>query len=121
MPRVRTVSGSGAAVSAIAVLYARGGFDLVLWSTVGVALGFLVACLLIALLVNSVERVHATVPADGRWDLVSWSLAAMPSVRKGVGKPQPIGLAARPLEGYGHLSSAAPRLYTLGRSVGVRW
>src|ERR1700722_8095781 len=39
----------------------------------------------------------------------------------GGGTPQPIGLAARPLEGYGHLSSAARRLYTLGRSVGVRW
>jgi MFS family permease len=55
---------SGAAVTAIAVLYGRGGFDLVLWSTVGVALGFLVACLFIALLVNGVERVHATAPAE---------------------------------------------------------
>ena len=42
-------------------------------------------------------------------------------MRKGAGSLSRIGLAARPLEGYGHLSSAAPRLYTPGRSVGVRW
>jgi len=34
----------------------RGGFDLVLWSTVCVALGLVGACLVIAFLVNNVER-----------------------------------------------------------------
>ncbi len=51
---------SGAAVSAIAFLYTRGGFDLVLWATAAVALGFVVACILIAVLVNDVESARAT-------------------------------------------------------------
>jgi MFS family permease len=55
---------SGAAVSAIAVLYGRGGFDLVLWATVAIALGFVVACVLIALLVNGVESSRAAAPAE---------------------------------------------------------
>jgi len=47
---------SGVAVSMIAFLYGRGGFDLVLGATALIALGFLVAVLLIALIANGVER-----------------------------------------------------------------
>ncbi len=53
---------SGAAVSMIAILYGRGGFDLVLDATALVALGFLVAVLLIAAIVNGVERERARLP-----------------------------------------------------------
>ncbi|HEY7242761.1 MAG TPA: MFS transporter [Xanthobacteraceae bacterium] len=57
---------SGAAVSAIAILYDRGGFDLVLATTAVFALGFVFATAVIALLVNGVERkrVDAAVPAE---------------------------------------------------------
>jgi hypothetical protein len=57
---------SGAAVSMIAILYGRGGFGLVLGVTAFVALGFLVAALLIAFLANGVEkaRVPQTAPAE---------------------------------------------------------
>src|SRR5712691_9457532 len=51
-----TFAVSGIAVWAIGFLYGRGGFDLVLWSTVCVALGLVGACLVIAFLVNDVER-----------------------------------------------------------------
>jgi len=54
---------SGAAVSMIAVLYGRGGFGLVLGATAIVALGFLVAALLIALLASGVERARLPQPA----------------------------------------------------------
>ena len=47
---------SGVAVSMIAVLYGRGGFGLVLGATAFIALGFLVAVLLIAFIANGVER-----------------------------------------------------------------
>jgi len=47
---------SGVAVSMIAFLYGRGGFDLVLGATALIALGFLVAVLLIALIANGVEK-----------------------------------------------------------------
>ena len=47
---------AGAAVSMIALLYGRGGFDLVLTVTAVVALGFVVGTALIAVLVNGVER-----------------------------------------------------------------
>jgi MFS family permease len=47
---------SGVAVSMIALLYARGGFNLVLGATAVIALGFLVAVLLIALIANGVEK-----------------------------------------------------------------
>lgn len=47
---------SGAAVSMIAFLHSRGGFDLVLGATAVVALGFVIGTVLIALLVNGVER-----------------------------------------------------------------
>jgi MFS family permease len=50
---------SGAAVSMIALLYSRGGFDLVLGVTALVALGFVVATALIAVLVNGVESKRA--------------------------------------------------------------
>ncbi len=53
---------SGAAVSMIAVLYGRGGFGLVLGTTAIVALGFLVAALLIALLANGVEKARLPQP-----------------------------------------------------------
>ena len=55
---------SGAAVSMIAVLYGRGGFDLVLGTTAVVALGFVIAVAMIALLVNGVERERAVQPAE---------------------------------------------------------
>jgi MFS family permease len=47
---------SGVAVSMIALLYGRGGFDLVLDATAIIALGFLIAVLLIALIANGVEK-----------------------------------------------------------------
>jgi MFS family permease len=47
---------SGVAVSMIAFLYTRGGFDLVLTATAVIALGFVVAVAVIAILVNGVER-----------------------------------------------------------------
>ena len=47
---------SGVAVSMIALLYGRGGFNLVLGATAVTALGFLVAVLLIALIANGVEK-----------------------------------------------------------------
>jgi predicted MFS family arabinose efflux permease len=57
---------SGAAVSAIAILYGRGGFDLVLGTTAVIALGFVVATAAIAVLVGGVEkqRARAVVPAE---------------------------------------------------------
>jgi MFS family permease len=47
---------SGVAVSAMAFLYARGGFDLVLGATAIVALGFVVSVAAIAFLVHGIER-----------------------------------------------------------------
>jgi hypothetical protein len=56
---------SGAAVSMIALLYVRGGFDLVLGVTALIALGFVIGTVLVAILVNSVERDRArTAPAE---------------------------------------------------------
>lgn len=55
---------SGAAVSMIAFLYGRGGFDLVLNTTAVMALGFLVGVLLIALIANGVEKARAIQPAE---------------------------------------------------------
>ena len=57
---------SGVAVSMIAFLYGRGGFNLVLDATAVIALGFLVAVLLIALIANGVERhkARAMQPAE---------------------------------------------------------
>ena len=54
---------SGVAVSAMAYLYARGGFDLVLAATAIVALGFVVSVIAIAVLVHGVERDRVRVPA----------------------------------------------------------
>jgi MFS family permease len=54
---------SGAAVSAMAYLYAGGGFDLVLAATAIVALGFVVSVIAIAVLVHGVERDRVRVPA----------------------------------------------------------
>jgi predicted MFS family arabinose efflux permease len=54
---------SGAAVSMIAVLYARGGFDLVLNITALIALGFVIGTVLIAILVNGVERQRSRLAA----------------------------------------------------------
>jgi len=54
-----TFLSSGVAVSAIALLYSRGGFDLVLGTTALFALGFVVATALIAVLASSVERERA--------------------------------------------------------------
>ena len=47
---------SGAAISMIAFLHSRGGFDLVLGVTAVVAFGFVVGTAIIALLVNGAER-----------------------------------------------------------------
>ena len=55
---------SGLAVSMIALLYGRGGFDLVLGTTASIALGFLVAVLLIAFIANRVEKARALQPAE---------------------------------------------------------
>ncbi len=57
---------SGAAVSMIAVLYGRGGFDLVLAVTAFIALGFVLGTAAIAVLVNGVEkeRERAAAPAE---------------------------------------------------------
>jgi hypothetical protein len=53
---------SGVAVSMIALLYGRGGFGLVLGATALVAMGFLVAAVLIAVLANGVEKARAVQP-----------------------------------------------------------
>lgn len=55
---------SGAAVSMIALLYRLGGFDLVLSATALIALGFLVAVLLIAFIANGVEKARQMQPAE---------------------------------------------------------
>ena len=57
---------AGVAVSTIAFLHARGGFDLVLGVTAIVALGFVFATILMAVLVSGVEKERATaiVPAE---------------------------------------------------------
>ncbi len=55
---------SGVAVSMIAYLYSRGGFDLVLGTTAVIALGFLVAVLLIAVIANGVEKARLMQPAE---------------------------------------------------------
>jgi MFS family permease len=57
---------SGAAVSVIAILYGHGGFGLVLATTAVIALGFVIATAVIALLVNPVEREkrRAVAPAE---------------------------------------------------------
>jgi MFS family permease len=57
---------SGAAVGTIAFLHGRGGFGLVLGTTAVIALGFVVATAVIALLVNGVEkeRARAVAPAE---------------------------------------------------------
>ncbi|MPZ39516.1 MAG: MFS transporter [Rhizobiales bacterium] len=53
---------SGAAVSLIALLHGRGGFDLVLAVTAVIALGFVIATAAIAVLVNGVEKERASIP-----------------------------------------------------------
>jgi hypothetical protein len=57
---------SGVAVAAIAFLYGRGGFGLVLGTTAVVALGIVLASGAITLLVNGVEkeRTRAVAPAE---------------------------------------------------------
>jgi MFS family permease len=55
---------SGVAVSLIALLHSRGGFDLVLTVTAVVALGFVIATALIAVLVNGVEKDRVIQPAE---------------------------------------------------------
>jgi MFS family permease len=56
---------SGAAVSAIAVLHGRGGFGLVLTVTSMIALGFVVATAVVAVLVHGVEkRYRVAAPAE---------------------------------------------------------
>jgi predicted MFS family arabinose efflux permease len=47
---------SGVAISMIAFLHSRGGFDLVLGATAIIALGFVIGTIGVALLVNGVER-----------------------------------------------------------------
>jgi MFS family permease len=55
---------SGVAVSMIAVLYARGGFGLVLGATAVIALGFLIAVLAIAAIAGNVEKGRLPQPAE---------------------------------------------------------
>jgi hypothetical protein len=56
---------SGAAISMIAFLHGRGGFDLVLTATAVIAVGFLIGTSGVALLVNGVERdSRAVQPAE---------------------------------------------------------
>jgi hypothetical protein len=61
-----TFLASGAAVSLIAFLHARGGFDLVLSAMALIGLGFVVGTCAIAVLVNSAEKVNQKVaqPAE---------------------------------------------------------
>jgi MFS family permease len=59
-----TFVAAGAAVSAIALLHGRGGFELVLGTTAVIALGFVFATAAIAVLVNGVERGRAVAPAE---------------------------------------------------------
>jgi predicted MFS family arabinose efflux permease len=60
-----TFLASGAAVSIIAVLHARGGFDLVLSTTAVIALGFVIGTAGIAVLVHGAEkRAPAVQPAE---------------------------------------------------------
>ncbi len=54
---------SGVAVSMIALLYGRGGFDLVLDATAVVALGFLVPVIVIAVIASGVARARIPHPA----------------------------------------------------------
>jgi predicted MFS family arabinose efflux permease len=51
-----TFAASGAAIWIVSALYARGGFDLVLNVTTLIAVGFVIGTILIAVLVNGVER-----------------------------------------------------------------
>jgi hypothetical protein len=57
---------SGAAVGTIALLHGRGGFGLVLGITSVIALGFVVATAVIAILVNGIEkeRTRVVAPAE---------------------------------------------------------
>jgi MFS family permease len=59
-----TFLAAGAAVSAIAFLHGRGGFGLVLATTATIALGFVIATAVIAVLVNGVEKARAVAPAE---------------------------------------------------------
>src|SRR5262245_39911428 len=59
-----TFLAAGAAVSAIAFLHGRGGFALVLATTATIALGFVIATAMIAVLVNGVEKARVVVPAE---------------------------------------------------------
>jgi hypothetical protein len=58
-----TFLASGAAVSLIALLYGRGGFDLVLSTTAVIALGFVVGTAAIAMLVHGAEKERPRVVA----------------------------------------------------------
>ena len=60
---------SGVAVSMIALLYGRGGFGLVLGATAIIAMGFLIAAILIAILANGVERARVPQPAPAEYGL----------------------------------------------------
>jgi len=59
-----TFLASGAAVTAIAFLYGRGGFALLLGTTAMIALGFVFATAAIAVLVNGAEKGRAIAPAE---------------------------------------------------------
>jgi predicted MFS family arabinose efflux permease len=58
-----TFLASGAAVSLIALLHGRGGFDLVLGVAAFIALGFVIGTAAVAVLVNGVEKERARVAA----------------------------------------------------------
>ncbi len=59
-----TFLSSAVAVPAIAILYTRGGFSLVLGATALVAVLFVVATLLIAFMASNIERQRAAAPAE---------------------------------------------------------
>jgi predicted MFS family arabinose efflux permease len=59
-----TFLASGAAVTAIAFFHGRGGFALVLGTTTMIALGFVFATAVIAVLVNGVEKARVVAPAE---------------------------------------------------------
>jgi len=59
-----TFVSSGAAVSIIAWLYSRGGFDLLLMAVAGIAAVFLVGVLGIVFLVSGIERSRVAQPAE---------------------------------------------------------
>src|SRR5262249_57010351 len=83
-----TFLAAGAAVTAIALLYGRGGFDLLLGTTATIALGFVFATAVIAVLVNGVGKQRSRVVAPGEGP-----------VKKAPAWPGPRAVCREPLRG----------------------